>query len=48
MEYVLTALWALIDDLALLLFLSAFLPVKRNRTQILLGYLFSLPRKSFL
>ncbi len=40
MEYVLTALWALIDDLALLLFLSAFLPVKRNRTQILLGYLF--------
>ncbi len=40
MEYVLTALWALIDDLALLLFLSAFLPVKRNRTQIVLGYLF--------
>ncbi len=39
MEYVLTALWALIDDLALLLFLSAFLPVKRNRTQILCAYL---------
>ncbi len=40
MEHVLTVLWALIDDLALLLFLSAFLPVKRNRTQIILGYLF--------
>ena len=40
MEYVLTVLWTLIDNLALLLFLSAFLPVKRNRTQILLCYLF--------
>ena len=40
MEYVLTVLWTLIDDLTLLLFLSAFLPVKRNRTQIILCYLF--------